>query len=459
MPRAGHTGINRPITNPVDVQVKPLRLSLLSLLACVLPLGPVAQTDSLLVVTVTKGFRHGSIPVAEAVLEGLAMRHGGLVVDFARNDEELARKTTPEALRRYDGVIFANTTGELPLPDRDAFLEWIRAGNGFVGMHSASDTFHQYRPYIEMLGGEFRGHGPQVEVDVVNEDPAHAACAHYGAHFSIHDEIYLMKSFDRERVRGLLTLHHHPNSRVPGDHPVAWCRAYGNGRVFYTSLGHREDVWTNRDYQQHILGGILWSLGKAPGDAAPSDLRHRVSDAEREAGFVSLFNGVDLEGWKLRNPEGAASWSAQNGMLVNTVAGDARGTDLVSEARFRDFTVRFEYQVPKGSNSGFYLRGRHEIQILEGGRNDKSGNGAIYAFKECDLPVSRKAGEWQEVEATIRGEEVTVHLNGARVHDRVVVDRPTGGELDGDVAAPGPILLQGDHGAVAFRNLRIRTLD
>ncbi len=442
------------------MQVKPFWIVPVLLgLVPILPLGAQDSPDRLLVVTVTKGFRHSSIPVAEAVIEGLARRHGGFTVDFARDDGELAAKTTPEALGRYDGAIFANTTGELPVADRDAFMEWIKAGNAFVGMHSASDTFHQYRPYIEMLGGEFRGHGPQVEVDAVNEDPGHAACAHYGQRFSVFDEIYLMKSFHRERVRGLVTLHHHPNSKIPGDYPIAWCRTYGDGRVFYTSLGHREDVWTSDEYQKHILGGILWSLGRAPGGSEPADLRYQVSDEEKEEGFVPLFNGLDLDGWKLRHPGGSASWSAQNGMLVNVPAEGESGTDLVTEAAYRDFVVRYEYQVPEGGNSGLYLRGRHEVQILEGGGRDKGGNGAIYSLKEADLPVSRKAGQWQEAEAAIRGDRVTVHLNGARIHDSVKVDRPTGGELDGDMDAPGPILLQGDHGAVAFRNLRILVLD
>ena len=113
------------------------------------PIGVAAdEAKNLLVVTVTKGFRHSSIPTAEAVLGSLAERHGGIKVDYARRDEELSERLSPEALQRYDAVVFANTTGELPLPDKEAFIEWVRSGKGFVGMHSASDTFHQFRPYI-----------------------------------------------------------------------------------------------------------------------------------------------------------------------------------------------------------------------------------------------------------------------------------------------------------------------
>ena len=421
-----------------------------------------AESKNLLVVTVTKGFRHSSIPTAEAVLGSLAERHGSISVEYARTDEEIAERMTPESLRAFDGVVFANTTGELPIPDKSAFMDWIKSGKGFVGMHSASDTFHQFRPYIDMIGGEFLTHGPQVEVDVVNEDADHAACQHYGSHFKIYDEIYIQKSFHRDRVHGLLTLHNHPNSKVPGDYPIAWTKTYGKGKVFYTSLGHREDVWTNREYQEHILGGILWSLGLLEGEGAPTDLTFQLAASEKEMGFKPLFNGTDLSGWKLRREEGPASWSALNGMLVNTLKEGEHGTDLISEEKFWNFTVRFEYQVPKASNSGFYLRGRHEIQLLEDAAGRKladGGNGAIYSIKPVDIFVSRKAGEWQEVEATIEEDRVTVFLNGVKVHNQVEVKKATGGELDANVDQPGPILLQGDHGAVAFRNVRIKVLN
>src|SRR5262245_39767197 len=118
-----------------------------------------AAPKQVLVVTVTKGFRHSSIPTAEKVLGELAEKSGAFTVDYVRNDDEMAQKMTAEALKKYDGVIFANTTGILPLPDKQAFLDWVKSGKGFVATHSGSDTFHgtppAIDPYIEMLGGEF----------------------------------------------------------------------------------------------------------------------------------------------------------------------------------------------------------------------------------------------------------------------------------------------------------------
>src|SRR5712691_6043424 len=103
-----------------------------------------AAPKKVLVVTVTgpKGFRHSSIPTAEKVLGELAKKSGAFTVDYVRTDEDMAQKMTPEALRNYDGVMFANTTGDLPLPDKQAFLDWIKSGKGFIATHSGSDTFH-----------------------------------------------------------------------------------------------------------------------------------------------------------------------------------------------------------------------------------------------------------------------------------------------------------------------------
>lgn len=295
--------------------MKPLNLSLISsllnagLVAGLLSLAPLAQAapKKVLVVTTTMGFRHSSIPTAEKVLAELGQKSGKFTVEYARvepNDAQfkgpdgkpdkakveeaikqvLADKMSPAALKNYDAVVFANTTGDLPLPDKQAFLDWIKSGKGFAGMHSATDTFDHHTPldpYVEMIGAEFKRHGAQVEVDVLNQDKQCPACRHLPADWKVFDEIYQFDAFDRSKVHGLLTLDKHPNDKTPGDYPISWCKEYGKGRVFYTSLGHREDVWdpnwpdrknskeVAEAYQKHILNGIEWALGLEKWNAKP----------------------------------------------------------------------------------------------------------------------------------------------------------------------------------------------
>src|SRR5512147_920119 len=142
--------------------------------------------------------------------------------------------------------------------------------------------------------------------------------------------------------------------------------------------------------------------------------------AADESGFVPLFNGKDTTGWHLRRKDGHNSWSVADGVLKNTVNKGEHGTDLVTDKKFWNFTVRYEFQVPDGSNSGFYLRGRHELQILgdfKSGKPELGGNGTIYTFKAPDVFASKPGGEWQTAKAKIIGNKITVTLNGVKIHD------------------------------------------
>ncbi len=178
-------------------------------------------------------------------------------------------------------------------------------------------------------------------------------------------------------------------------------------------------------------------------------------------GFKPLFNGADTTGWHVRRTDRPSLWVVENGVLKNDLKAGEHGVDLITDAKFWNFTVRYEYMVPDGSNSGFYLRGRHEIQILgdfKDGKPTLTGNGAIYNFKAADVWAGKPGGEWQTVEATIIGNKITVRLNGQLIHDSVVCDKATGSELDKNVTEPGSLFLQGDHGAVSFRKIEIKEL-
>jgi type 1 glutamine amidotransferase len=279
---------------------------LLPLLLALSGLTLSAEPKKLLVVSTTMGFRHSSIPTAERIIAEIGEKSGLFTVEYARVDNNdpkfkgadgkpdkektteairqvLAGKMSRKALESYDGIFFANTTGDLPMPDREALLDFVKSGKGFIGAHSATDTFPGFPGYTEMIGGHFKTHGAQVSVEAIVHDKRCGSCAHLGDRFKVFDEIYILKDYDGSKVKELLTLDKHPNSGEPGDYPIAWKRNYGSGRVFYTSLGHREDVWSTdpRDrpqqsknapevalaYQKHLLGGIKWAL-KLDGDPA-----------------------------------------------------------------------------------------------------------------------------------------------------------------------------------------------
>lgn len=279
--------------------------AILAILASATLTGLASSPKKLLVVTTTTGFRHASIPNLEKALETLGRESGEFTVDLLQQPpgkpanpgkqatpeqkeawqateaqwEETLKialgKLSPESLKNYDGVVFASTTGNLPIPDMQGLLDWIKAGHAFIGIHAASDTFHQSPQFIEMLGGEFEHHGPQVGVECLNEDPQHPANAHLGKTWALtQEEIYQFKSYDAAKVHDLLDLDKNPEKNTPGHYPVSWCKPYGNGRVFYTSLGHREDiidpdpqlkdrrnsVEISNAFRQHVLGGIGWAL-------------------------------------------------------------------------------------------------------------------------------------------------------------------------------------------------------
>jgi uncharacterized protein len=216
--------------------------------------------------TYTTGFRHSSIPIAEATLRDLGARSGLYQTEFCRTEADVTSRLTAGGLQEIDAVFFANTTGNLGIPDMRAFLDWIAAGHGFLGAHSASDTYHESADYLAMLGGEFATHGLITEADIRVDDPSDPAVAHLAPRFRITDELYRFTRNSRSDVHVLLSMDRNPPDGVgdagaPSDLPMAWRRAYGSGRVFYTALGHREEVWQDPRFQQHLLGAVRWVLG------------------------------------------------------------------------------------------------------------------------------------------------------------------------------------------------------
>ncbi len=181
--------------------------------------------------------------------------------------------------------------------------------------------------------------------------------------------------------------------------------------------------------------------------------------AHRYGTPVALFDGTSLDAFTVQHTDRPMRWSVVDGLATN----EKGANNLVSKQKFMNFKMEAEYKLAEASNSGLYLRGRYELQILDdvnqqGGRADL-GHMAIYGRKAPDVKASKAAGEWQTMEAIVIGNRVTVTLNGQRVHDNAIIAGITGGALDNNELTPGPIMVQGDHNPIWLRRLIVTPIN
>jgi uncharacterized protein len=241
-------------------------LALLVLATADLPtLAKAPKKGKLLYMTLSAGFRHDVIPFSTEVVKQIGDKSGA----FETTVTEDVGAFTKENLKKYDAVMFY-TTGELPMTDeeKEAFTDFIRSGHGFVGVHSATDTFYMWEPYLKIVGAYFNDHPWHQKVTVEVTDPASPLVSFYGKSFQVNDEIYQMSDFQADSSHVLLRLD--PNSvdlknprvrrRFYG-WPLAWTRMDGKGRIFYTALGHEKAVWEDSQFQQMLLNAIKWAVG------------------------------------------------------------------------------------------------------------------------------------------------------------------------------------------------------
>ncbi len=221
----------------------------------------------LLYLTHSAGFKHDALGMSMDVVKKLGAESGKFEATTTDNVDDVDWNN----LGQYDAIAFC-TTGELPISDdaKNALIETVRGGKAFIGIHNATDTLYQFAPYGEMVGGYFNGHPWHQEINVIVEDKNHPATRMLGDSFRIHDEIYTHRNWDRSKTHVLM--HMDPASvdiekgkkeRPDGDVALAWCHPFGEGRVFYTGLGHGEPTWTDERFHQHLLGGILWAMREA----------------------------------------------------------------------------------------------------------------------------------------------------------------------------------------------------
>jgi hypothetical protein len=168
---------------------------------------------------------------------------------------------------------------------------------------------------------------------------------------------------------------------------------------------------------------------------------------------VRLFDGRTLRGWRLRDASKKMGWAVVDGELA--VVAPEGNADLVSEKAFQDLKLHLEFNVEPHSNSGVYLRGRYEVQILDDVAlaTEAHGQGALYSRIAPSVDATKPAGQWQSFDLTLVGRRLTVVLNGQTTIDHALVEGITGGAIDPFEGEPGPLMLQGDHGKVRFRNI------
>jgi type 1 glutamine amidotransferase len=469
----------------------------------------------LLVFTLCRGFPHPVIPLAAEAFKILGSKSGAYEAVVS---DDIAR-FEPDALKPFDAVCMLNTTGELFLPpdfndlldaektqaqQRDArlkksLLDFVKGGKGLVGIHAATDCFYQWPEYGELMGGYFDFHPWNEEVFVKLDEPNHPLVAMFeGQPFSVADEIYQFKDpYSRQRLRVLLSLDTSRTNmkkdgikRADKDFAVSWVREYGAGRVFYCSLGHRDDVFWNPKVLRHYLAGIQFAFGDLPAPATPlapagggpatppqTGGGAALTPPPPDAGpaWTPLFNGRDLTGWKglvgepksraamnpadLAKAQAAADdtmhahWKVEDGTLVF----DGRGESLCTAKDYGDLELKVDWKIEPGGDSGIYLRGSPQVQIWDAAQNTE-GSGGLYNNEHNPskplIRADKPAGQWNSFRIEMIGPIVSVWLNDQLVTDRAVLENYW--ERDKPIYSAGQIELQSHGTRLCFRNLMIR---
>ena len=268
--------------------MRALHVTFIVILSLALAAGASAQTrkKKVLAIGEVKGFQHDSVSHALATIEQLGQQ-SGIYDTYIRTDSELLTKQKVPAgnaknLNYFDAVVFY-TTGELDMTDQQKqdLLSFVHDdGKGFVGIHSAIDTFYKWPEYGEMVGGYFNQHPWGVfDAPMVVEDPNFPGMQGFPHEFTFRDEIYQPKNYSREKCHVIISMDaskldlSNPRvseeRRADKDFAVAWAKMYGKGRVYYNTIGHREESWDRKDVQTMYLEAVKWVLGLSNPDVTP----------------------------------------------------------------------------------------------------------------------------------------------------------------------------------------------
>ncbi len=313
----------------------------------------------LLVITQSQGFVHsvvkrptnGELCVVEKALQEIGGKSG---VFETVNSQNAIEALTKDNLKKFDAVFFYTTGNILPAGEpREALLDFVKSGKAFVGVHSATDTFAEFKGYVSFINGNFDGHpwNAGETCAFTNHEPSHTTVKMWPPDFKFKDEIYQYKEYNPDAVRVLLSLNMaDTRTKRPYHVPVSWVREYGNGRLFYTNLGHNESTWKDERYREHVLAGLKWALKMEDGPAKPNpevqaienakgfcvvaaplvggqweDLMTKVSKKANDKQFIDKLNGqiadfrkISPEGAK-RNPQEAEDLKTRQGAAARRI--------------------------------------------------------------------------------------------------------------------------------------------
>lgn len=410
-----------------------------------------------LVFSKTTDYRHPAISSGLAALTTL-----GALNNFSVVATEDAQVFTDANLACYRAVIFLLTSGEvLEAGQQAAFERYIRAGHGFVGIHSAAATEYDWAWYGGLIGAHFSTHPPDVVTAQMHvEDTNHPSTAFLPEPWSRSDEWYNFATNPRPQVRVLLRLDEATYSGgTMGDHPMAWCHEYDGGRAWFTGLGHSDSAYAEPLFRLHLLGGIQYAAG-VPW-TPPS-------------GAHCLLGGTNTTQWVQAGGSTPIQWPVVNGTLqANTAAGNVATVET-----YQDFSLHVEFAIPASppgtpelqlANSGIYLQGRYELQIIDSYGRALSGSndgGSIWSLRDASVNASVPAEKWETYDLSFRAARwsgnaktenarLTLYWNTVLVQNNVEITRSTDGGT-AEAASPGPIVLQALIGPVRFRNLWVQ---
>ncbi|MBI4585995.1 MAG: ThuA domain-containing protein [Planctomycetes bacterium] len=436
-----------------------------------------AARKKVLYITTTAGFHHSTCEYSIPIIKKIAGDSGDFEVACSDKTDLINRPS----LEGFDAVVFSNTTGDLaqfPLSEenRGALIDFVKGGKAFIGIHAATDTYKDWAPFYEMIGGSFNGHPWHEKVTIDVEDPSHPAASPVPSPWAITDEIYTFKNYSRDQLHVILRLdkasEKGKGNRPDGDYALAWSKTYGKGSVFYTALGHREDVWDNPLFQKHLLGGIRWALGLAKTNL-------QIGHPRVESDWAKIFDGKTLDfgsDWEATdNPEATRKhWTVQPGGILQ---GTGEGSSHLYHTKrtYKNFECRADICIDPNGNSGFYFRcspknhqanGQwknwpegYEAQINNGYALDPKRSGTFYPSptlwdkdikKYLGYEKSKDDGNfWFNMHMVAAGNHFVIKLNG-----QVVVDH-----FD-DQFSEGYFAFQMHHtnSRVKLKNIEVREL-